>query len=50
MKGPRGTAIDQTGYSFRLGKLDEYRVYFINAETVKTFIPSAEHRRRFGQR
>ena len=40
---------DFSGYSFWLGKLDEFNGNFIQAEMVKAFISSDEYRKRFGQ-
>ena len=40
---------DFSGYDFRLGKLKQFRGNFIQAETVKAFLESAEYGQRFGQ-
>jgi hypothetical protein len=37
------------GYDFWLGKLEQFRGDYVEAEMVKAFISSAEYRRRFGQ-
>jgi hypothetical protein len=37
------------GYNFWLGKLNEFRGNYIEAEMVKAFITSDEYRKRFGQ-
>ena len=41
--------LDFSGYSFWLGKLDQFNGNYVNAEMVKAFITSLEYRRRFGQ-
>ena len=40
---------DLSGYSFWLGKLNEFRGDFVRAEMVKAFLSSDEYRRRFAQ-
>jgi hypothetical protein len=40
---------DFSGYSFWLGKLDEFNGNFIQAEMVKAFLDSIEYKRRFGR-
>ena len=40
---------DHTGYDFWLEKLNEFGGNFIEAEMVKAFISSVEHRQRFGR-
>jgi CSLREA domain-containing protein len=40
---------DFAGYSFWLGKLNEFNGNYIAAEMVKAFISSDEYRKRFGQ-
>lgn len=40
---------DFAGYSFWLGKLNEFDGNYIAAEMVKAFINSDEYRHRFGQ-
>lgn len=39
---------DLSGYNFRLNKLNEFNGDFVQAEMVRSFIVSAEYRRRFG--
>jgi hypothetical protein len=39
---------DFTGYTFWLGKLNEFNGNFIQAEMVKAFLDSIEYRKRFG--
>jgi hypothetical protein len=39
---------DYTGYDFWLSKLNQFNGNFVNAEMVKAFIQSDEHRHRFG--
>ena len=41
---------DFKGYSFWLGKLNEFNGNFIAAEMVKAFITSTEYKDRFGSR
>jgi hypothetical protein len=36
-----------TGYTFWLGKLNQFGGNFVNAEMVKAFIISTEYRQRF---
>jgi CSLREA domain-containing protein len=40
---------DFAGYSFWLGKLNEFNGDYIKAEMVKAFLDSIEYRKRFGQ-
>ena len=40
---------DDAGYTFWLGKLDQFGGNFVNAEMVLAFISSPEYRARFGQ-
>ena len=40
---------DYTGYDFWLRKLDQFCGNFVQAEMVKAFTQSDEHRKRFGQ-
>jgi hypothetical protein len=37
------------GYNFWLGKLNEFKGNYIEAELVKAFITAPEYRQRFGQ-
>jgi hypothetical protein len=39
---------DFGGYNFWLGKLDQFKGNFVDAEMVKAFLVSTEYRRRFG--
>jgi hypothetical protein len=39
---------DYGGYSFWLGKLNQFNGNFVSAEMVKAFITSGEYRQRFG--
>ena len=45
-----GPDADFDGYSFRLGKLDDFNGNYIAAEMVKAFITSTEYMARFGSR
>jgi hypothetical protein len=44
---PPELGLDFTGYTFWLGKLNQFGGNFVNAEMVKAFIISTEYRQRF---
>jgi hypothetical protein len=45
---PPEVMVNFDGYSFWLGKLNQFNGNFVNAEMVKAFIFSGEYGQRFG--